>query len=60
MAKKHVKKCSPSLATRKMQIKLTFRFCIAPVRMAKINNMNDSSLCENVHIGLIQTLLLGV
>jgi hypothetical protein len=26
MAKKHMKKCSPSLATKKMQIKTTLRF----------------------------------
>ena len=41
MAEKHLKKCSTSLVIRKMQIK-TMRFCLTPVRMAKIKNSGDS------------------
>jgi hypothetical protein len=38
MAKKHMKKCSPSLAKKEMQIKTTLRFHLILVRIA-INNM---------------------
>jgi hypothetical protein len=37
IAKKHMKKCSPSLAIKEMQIKTTLRFHLIPVRIAIIS-----------------------
>ena len=42
MAEKHLRKCSISLAIREMQIKTTLRFHLTPVRLAKIQNSDDS------------------
>jgi hypothetical protein len=38
MAKKHMKKCSPPLAIKEMQIKTTLRFHLIPVRIAVFKN----------------------
>jgi hypothetical protein len=42
MFKKHVKKCLTSLVIREMQIKMTLRFHLTPVRMAKIKSLGDN------------------
>ena len=42
MVEKHLNKCSTSLFFRKMQIKMTLRFYLSPVRMAKIKKSGDS------------------
>ena len=41
MVEKHLNKCSTSLFFRKMQIKMTLRFYLSPVRMAKIKKSGD-------------------
>jgi hypothetical protein len=57
MAKKHKKKCSPSLAIKEMQTKTTIRFRLTPVRIAITKNTNNMCWCacgENgtlVHAG---------
>ena len=43
-ANQHMKRCSISLAIRKMQIKTTARFQATPIRRAKIKN-SDNSKC---------------
>jgi hypothetical protein len=42
MAKKHMKKCSPSLTIKEMQIKTTLRFHLTPVRIAIIKNITNN------------------
>jgi len=43
MAKNHIKKCSKSLVIRGMQIKMTLRFHLTPVRMAKIKTSGENT-----------------
>jgi hypothetical protein len=48
MSKNHMKKCSPSLAIKEMQIKTTLRFHLTPVRRAIIKNNTNNSVGEDV------------
>jgi hypothetical protein len=43
MAENHLRKSSTSVVTREMQIKMTMRFHLTPLRMAKIENSGDST-----------------
>jgi hypothetical protein len=48
MAKKHMKKCSPSLAIEEMQIKTTLRFHFTPARIAIIKTPPTTGVGEDV------------
>jgi hypothetical protein len=47
MPKKHLKKCSISLVIKEMQIKMTLRFHLSTLRMAKIKN-SGYSRCRRI------------
>jgi hypothetical protein len=42
MSNKHMKRCSPSLTMKEMQIKATLRFHLTPVRIAIIENTTNN------------------
>jgi hypothetical protein len=45
MPRKHIEKCTQSLAIKEMQIKDTLRFHFIPLRIATIKNTNDNKCC---------------
>jgi hypothetical protein len=48
MAKKHMKKCSPSVAIKEIQIKTTLRFHLTPVKIAIIRTPQPTGVGEDM------------
>jgi hypothetical protein len=58
MAKKHKKKCLPSLAIKEIQIKTTLRLHLTPVRTPTIKNTTTTNVGKNMEKQQPHTLLV--
>jgi hypothetical protein len=48
MSKKHMKKCSSSLAIKEAQIKTTLKFHLIPVRTASIKELHQQQMLVRI------------
>jgi hypothetical protein len=61
MAKKYMKKYSPSLAIKEMQTKTTLRFYLTPIRIAIIKNTTNNKCWQGCgEKGTLNTLPVGM
>jgi hypothetical protein len=59
MTEKHLKKSSKFLVNREMEIKMTLRFYLTPIRMAKIKTSGDNTCWRGTLLQLLMRLQTG-